>query len=60
MANISAAIIIAKHLTELLNTKINTMDVFNEMFLIEHGRESKNKILNQFVKKIMVDHMTKK
>jgi hypothetical protein len=60
MASIGAAGIIAKHLTDLLNTKIDIMVVFDEMFLIEHGQCGKDKILNKYIKKIMADNMTAK
>lgn len=60
MASIQAAIIIAKHLSDLLNTKISSMTVFDEMFLIEMGQCGKDKILNQYIKKIMADNMKPK
>lgn len=60
MANIAAAGIIATHLSDLLNTKIGTLEVHDEMFLIENSMQPKNNILNTYVKKIMKDYMTKK
>jgi hypothetical protein len=60
MANIAAAGKIAMYLTSLLNTNITTMEVFDEMFLIEHGMCGDNKVLNAYVKKAMLDYMTPK
>jgi len=60
MAEIGAASIIAKYLTELLNKKINIMTVYDEMFLIEHGQCGKDKVLNEYIKKIMADNMKPK
>lgn len=59
MAHIGAAKIIASYLTDFLGTKIDIMKVHDEMFLIEHKMEGKDKTLNQFVKKIMEDNMKK-
>lgn len=58
MAEIGAAIIIAKTLTELLNVKIDKMTVFDEMFLIEHGQCGADKVLNKYIVKIMSENMT--
>lgn len=60
MPNISAAYKISSHLSELLNTKISPMEVFDEMFLIENSMNGKNKMLNEYVKRIMLDNMTPK
>ena len=60
MPNIAAAGKIAIHLSDLLNTKITCMEVFDEMFLIEMGDCGKDKVLNMYVKRIMLDYMTPK
>ena len=60
MADIRAANIISQALTSLLNTKIDVMTVYDEMFLIEHGMVGKDAVLNQYIKKIMKDYMTNK
>lgn len=58
MASIQAASIIAAHLTDLLNQKINVLEVHDEMFLIELGQKGKNKSLSKMVAQIMKDNMT--
>jgi len=60
MANITAAIKIAKALSELLNQDIGTMDVHDKMFLIEQGYLGENDTLGKFVGKYMYDYMTPK
>ena len=60
MANWLASKIIASALTDLLNTPISTMKVFDEMFLIEMGSSGKDKVFNKYVSKMMLDHMTPK
>jgi hypothetical protein len=45
----------SKHLSEMLNTKISWIDVYNELFFYENGIESSNKSLGRFVELFLID-----
>lgn len=60
MANPAAAMKIAHYLSDFLNTKIGFSEVFDEMFLIEHGMCGKDKMLNKYIRETMAEWMTPK